>query len=356
MSKQGRSKECTQGLWPSNQLFLLLATLSIVFVVLKLAEGLVVPFLISIAIAILLSPLFTYLETLRIPKPVSLILITIVSLLPIVAIGGFVGNEFNDFAKNYQSIEKQFDGWLLYASHFFQNIGIDVSQESIKDALGKANFGGLLQQLVTKTGNQFSNIFLIFFTVAFLLMESQFFYNKLLKITHDRGEDIEGKMVMLEKIKTYFLIKMKTSLVTGIWAFIVLWFYDVDYALLWATLAFFLNFVPVIGSIIAAIPPIVIALLDQGTGTALWVAAWYVAINMVVGNILEPKIMGKGLGLSATTVFLSMTFWGWMFGPAGMILSVPLTMAMQFLFEQYDETRWVSLILSDYEKEKTWQK
>jgi len=356
MSEQGHTKEQREGLWPINQLFLLLATMSIVFVVLKQAEDLVVPFLISIAIAILLSPLFTYLEKLRIPKSVSLVLITVVSLLPVVAIGGFVGNEFDDFAKNYQSIEKQFDEWLVYLSHFFQNMGIDVTQESIKDALGKANFGGMIQQLVTKTGNQFSNIFLIFFTVAFLLMESRFFYNKLLKITRSRGEDIKGTMVMLEKIKTYFLIKMKTSLVTGIWAFAVLWFYDVDYALLWATLAFFLNFVPVIGSIIAAIPPIVIALLDQGSGTALWVAVWYMIINMIVGNILEPKIMGKGLGLSATTVFLSMTFWGWMFGPAGMILSVPLTMVMQFLFEQYDETRWVSLMLSDYEKEDTWQK
>jgi len=86
--------------------------------------------------------------------------------------------------------------------------------------------------------------------------------------------------------------------------------------------------------------------------TALWIAIWYMIINTVVGNILEPRIMGKGLGISALVIFLSMTFWGWIFGPTGMILSVPLTMVIQFLFEQYRETKWIALLLSDYEKDK----
>ena len=82
----------------------------------------------------------------------------------------------------------------------------------------------------------------------------------------------------------------------------------------------------------------------------------FVIINMVIGNILEPRIMGKGLGLSAVVIFLSMTFWGWIFGPAGMMLSVPLTMGLQFLFAQYQETKWVAFMLSDYEKEIIIQK
>ena len=89
-------------------------------------------------------------------------------------------------------------------------------------------------------------------------------------------------------------------------------------------------------------------MMDQGMMTALWVGLWYMTINMVIGNILEPRIMGKGLGLSALIIFLSMTLWGWVLGPTGMILSVPLTMAMQFLFAQYKETEWIALMLSDY--------
>ena len=93
-------------------------------------------------------------------------------------------------------------------------------------------------------------------------------------------------------------------------------------------------------------------MISHGIGTTLWVALWYIIINMVVGNILEPKIMGKGLGLSALVIFLSMTFWGWVFGPTGMILSVPLTMIVQCLFEQFRETEWIALLLSDYKQEK----
>ncbi len=157
-------------------------------------------------------------------------------------------------------------------------------------------------------------------------------------------------MLIVAKIKSYFMIKVKTSLLTALW---VLWYYDISYLYLWVTLVFFLNFISVICSIIAAVPAIVMAGIDQGAMTAFWVAGWYALINLVVGNILEPRIMGKGLGLYALVVFLSMTFWGWVFGPAGMILSVPLTMVVQFIFGQYEETKWVSLFLSDYEGEKS---
>ena len=168
----------------------------------------------------------------------------------------------------------------------------------------------------------------------------------------ENKRDVDAWMHIITKIQSYFLIKVKTSFLTAIWVLGVLWYYDVSYALLWSILVFFLNFVPVIGSILAAIPAIVMAGIDHDMVTAFWVASWYAVINMVIGNILEPKIMGKGLGLSALVIFLSMTFWGWVFGPAGMILSVPLTMVFQFMFEQYDETRWVALFLSDYEEEK----
>ena len=106
-----------------------------------------------------------------------------------------------------------------------------------------------------------------------------------------------------------------------------------------------------IGSIFAAIPPIVLALMDQGMMTAVWITLWYMTINIIIGNMLEPRIMGKGLGLSALVIFLSMTLWGWILGPAGMILSVPLTMTMQFFFSQYEETEWITLMLSDYERD-----
>jgi len=342
-------KQTAQESWPINQLLIFSTMLSLIIVILKFASDLIVPLLISIALAIVLSPLLSYLGKKHIPRVLSILFIIAVVLLPAIIVGGYIGEEVKDFSSNYQEINQQFNESIAKFTHFINGFGFEVKQSDINKILEKNNLGGIVKNLVSQAGTQFSNIFLIFFTVVFMLVESGFFYNKLIKICRENGHDIKEWMHIIEKIKSYFLIKVKTSLVTALWVLAVLWYYDISYFYLWASLAFFFNFIPVIGSILAAIPAIAMALIGQNLITALWVTVWYLIINTIVGNILEPKIMGKGLGLSALVIFLSMTFWGWVFGPAGMILSVPLTMVTQFLFSQYDETKWIALLLSDYE-------
>ena len=146
-------------------------------------------------------------------------------------------------------------------------------------------------------------------------------------------------------INRYMVIKTITSLSTGIVIGIWLWFLGVDYALLWALLAFLLNFVPNIGSIIAAIPAVLLALVQFGVGKALMTALGYVAVNVIIGSLIEPRFMGRGLGLSTLVVFLSLVFWGWVLGPVGMLLSVPLTMILKIALESNDDTLWIAVIL-----------
>jgi len=344
-------KQFKQEAWPINQVFIFTATSLITLFLLKAASDIVVPFLISISVAIVLSPLFTYLESKHIPKGASLVVVILLSLLPIVLFGGYVADEAKAFAANYQTIKASFLQSIQSFANHLNHLGISVNEAKIKAVLEKSNIGEILKNLATQANNQFSNLFLIFFMVAFMLMESKYFYDKMLRIANAYNVDSHLFIEILEKIKSYFIIKVKTSLVTAVWVLAVLWFYDIPYFFMWAVLAFFLNFIPVIGSILAAIPAVALALLDYGLMTTVWVAMWYLIINMVIGNILEPKIMGKGLGLSALVIFLSMTFWGWIFGPTGMILSVPLTMIIQYLFDQYKETQWIALLLSDYKKE-----
>jgi len=351
MRKQHREES-----WQINQIFIFTATTLITLYLLKGASVVITPFLLSVAIAIILSPLFNYLESKHIPRAVSLVVVILLSLLPIVFLGGLVVDEAREFAENYQSIKAE---WIANASKFldyFQHFGID--KEKIAAILQKSNLGFVVKNLVDQTKNQFSNLFMIFFMVAFMLMESNNFHNKMLKITTDYHVDSDPLIGLHEKIKSYFLIKVKTSLLTALSVLALLWFFDISYYYMWAVLAFFMNFIPVIGSILAAIPAIAFALVDHGLMTMLWVAIGYLTINIIIGNILEPKIMGKGLGLSALIIFLSMTFWGWLFGPTGMILSVPLTMGMQYLFSQYRETQWIALLLSDYKPRRgqLWQK
>ena len=142
-------------------------------------------------------------------------------------------------------------------------------------------------------------------------------------------------------------IKTGTSLGTGIIATIWLTIIGVDYTLLWGFLTFLFNNVPTIGSIIAAVPPTLLALIQLGFFSAVITLIGYVLINLTIGSFLEPRLMGKGLGISTLVVFLSLIFWGWVFGPIGMVLSVPLTMTIKIALSNFEKTEWVSTLMDD---------
>jgi predicted PurR-regulated permease PerM len=148
-----------------------------------------------------------------------------------------------------------------------------------------------------------------------------------------------------ESVNRYLALKTLFSLLTGVAIWIWLSILGVDFSLLWGLVAFLLNFVPNIGSIIAAIPAVLLALIQLGMGSALLASLGYVVVNVVVGSIIEPKFMGRGLGLSTLVVFLSLVFWGWVLGPVGMVLSVPLTMIVKIALESHEDTSWIAIIL-----------
>ena len=149
----------------------------------------------------------------------------------------------------------------------------------------------------------------------------------------------------LNDVKQYMAIKTWVSLATGVLAAAWTAVLGVDYPLLWGLLAFALNYVPNIGSIIAAVPAVLLALVQLGLFEALMTAGGYVAVNLVMGNVVEPRFMGRGLGLSTLVVFLSLLFWGWVLGPVGMLLSVPLTITAKIALDSRKETRWIAILL-----------
>jgi predicted PurR-regulated permease PerM len=140
-------------------------------------------------------------------------------------------------------------------------------------------------------------------------------------------------------IKT--LISLATGLLIGIWLTVL----GVDFPILWGFLAFLLNFVPSIGSSVAAIPAVLLAFIQLGMGRALMAAAGYMAVNFILDNIIETKLMGKKLGLSTLVVFLSLIFWGSLLGPVGMVLCIPLTMTLKFACQNYKDTQWIAVLL-----------
>jgi predicted PurR-regulated permease PerM len=183
--------------------------------------------------------------------------------------------------------------------------------------------------------------------VAFLLAEAGSLVSKLREISHDPNDAIARIEGINRGINKYFSIKIAVSFLTGVLVYTLLWVVGVDHPALWAFLAFLLNFVPNIGSFLAAIPAILLALVqpELGGGSALVVAVGFALINIVIGSVLEPRIMGRGLDLSNLVVFLSLLFWGWVLGPVGMLLSVPLTVAAKIILEAFPEGRPIARIL-----------
>jgi predicted PurR-regulated permease PerM len=194
-------------------------------------------------------------------------------------------------------------------------------------------------------GKVLTNAFFILLTVIFILLEASGFPDKLHVALVDPDKSFNYLDKTIHNVQRYMAIKTWVSLATGVIIAVWLTILGVDYPLLWGMLAFLLNYVPSIGSIIAAVPAVLLALIQLGTGSALLTGLGYVVVNVVIGSVIEPKIMGRGLGLSTLVVFLSLVFWGWVFGPVGMLLSVPLTMAVKIALDSNEDTRWIAILL-----------
>jgi len=177
------------------------------------------------------------------------------------------------------------------------------------------------------------------------LLEVSSFPQKLRAVLGDPKQVFPQFTHFANDMKRYMVIKTLISLATGILIAFWLFILGVDYPILWGFLAFLLNYIPNIGSIVAAIPAVVLAIIQLGFGSAVLVAAGYIVVNFVIGNVIEPRLMGRKLRLSTLVVFLSLIFWGGLLGLVGAILSVPLTMALKFAFESSESTRWIAVLL-----------
>jgi predicted PurR-regulated permease PerM len=189
------------------------------------------------------------------------------------------------------------------------------------------------------------NTFLTFLIILFTLTELKSFPVKAKAILSGSDESISYFSTILKNIRHYLGIKTLVCLSTGILIYIAMLIIGVDYPLLWALIAGLMNYIPNIGSIIAAVPAVLMALVQFGLGGALWTLGSFLLVNNILGNFIEPKIMGKGLGLSTLVVFLSLLFWGFILGTMGMFLSVPLTMTIKIILEQNERTRWIAILL-----------
>jgi predicted PurR-regulated permease PerM len=230
------------------------------------------------------------------------------------------------------SIFATLDGW-----------NIDIPKKDFMDIFQSSRVMRYIAHTLKSLGSLLTHSFMIILTVTFMLMEISQFTTKLQQTNSNTLAEVAK---INDKIKHYILIKALTSAATGIMIAIILKIMGIHYAVLWGLLAFVLNFIPNIGSIIASVPALLMAIVQYDFTMVVGVGIVYLIVNIAIGSILEPRILGRGLGLSPLIIFLSLIFWGWILGPIGMLLSVPLTIMMKIALDTQPNTKWVATLLS----------
>lgn len=313
---------------------------------LQMAKALLVPFLVAAFLALITVRPMLWMQSKRVPAIVAALAIVSVIMSILAVLGAIVGTSIADFTTALPSYQQRLDGIIQGALRFIaaRIDGID-SLQSVSDMIDPGWAMGLAASILNGLKDVLTNVFLIFFTIIFILLEASTAGTKV-RAAFGRGtESLRRPRIFLSNLGRYLGIKTVVSLATGLLAGLLTWAIGVDFPLLWAMLAFLLNYVPTIGSIIAAVPAVLLALVQLGPGEASATALGFIAINVVFGNFLEPRLMGYGVGISPLIVFVGLVFWGFIFGPVGMLLSVPLTMTLKLGLENDARTRWIAILI-----------
>ncbi len=337
----------------------LVATAAIVVILagIKLSVEIVIPFLLSLFIAIICSPIIKFMTDRKIPLWLAITLLFILFVLAFFFLAGLINSTVREFTASIPQYKVLLAERITTVVQLAQqwNLPITISREQILEQFDPSIIMNFVSRLLLGFSGVVTNIFVLLLVVVFMLFEAPTAKHKL-AVALKGNKDIQAEENQINRVLqgviNYLGVKTIVSLLTGICIWILLEIAGVQYAVLWATLSFLLNYIPNIGSIIAGVPIVVQAFLLNGFSVGIGVSVGVIAINMVIGNILEPRMMGRTLGLSTLVVFLSLLFWGWLLGTVGMLLSVPLTMALKIALESSPRTIRYAGLLGDVPEEQ----
>lgn len=321
-----------------------LAAIMVLIAGMHVAASLFVLVLLAVFIAIVCLPALHFLMRHNFPPVMAVFTVTAGLLLASVLVGMFAGSSVADFSQNLPMYQQRLQAQMASFLVWVDSHGIHLSNQMLLQQLDPSMAMGVAGKMLAGFGNALANIFLIILAVIFLMFEAIALPHKW-KVMGEHAPQTEQFSSFLHSVHQYLVIKTWVSLATGGLVSLMLYSMGVDYALLWGLLAFLFNYVPSIGSIIAAVPAVLLALVQLGADVALYVGLGYLCINIVIGNVIEPRFMGRGVGLSTLVVFLSLVVWGWVLGPVGMLLSVPLTMILKLALESNPHTSWIAVLI-----------
>lgn len=329
------------------------AALVVIIAGLKIARPVLVPFTVSVFFATLAAPAVFYLRRRKFPVAIA---VTVVTLAAVLLFGGLfwvIGGSLNAFVRAAPEYQQRFSDLVLLVTHQLELWGIEATPESVYALVQPGFFAGLVAGTLSSLADILADTFLVVLMTIFVLFEAIVLPKKIRAALSDPNADLSQGLRVVSRIKAYVVVKTLLSLATGVVIWLLLLLLGVDFALLWGLLAFLFNFIPNIGSVLAAIPAVFVALLQQGVGGAIATAAVFLIVNTVIGNIVEPRAMGKSMNLSALVVFVSLVFWGWLWGGIGMLLSVPLTMAVRIMLDGNETSRPFAILMAGANTDST---
>ena len=354
------------------RLLMVCASLVIVIAGLREVKLIALPLLIAIFLCVLSSPVFVWLLRHKIPKFFAVVAIILLNLTVFAAMTALIGGSLSAFSNSLPTYQKRAEVKARSTLEWLGNMGVDISgfewlqergqveplpplmiptkpenpTETQEGFIQLESVVGVIGSTLWGVATLFTTGLLVVLMMVFILFEAASLPRKLELALGWTPVAMERMSKAQTEVQRYLVYKTLISLATGLLVGCWVWALGINFPLLWGVLAFAFNYIPSLGSIIAAVPAVFLAWIDHGTGTAVLVGLGYLAVNLTLGQFLEPHLMGRRLGISTLVVFLSLVFWGWLWGPIGMLLSVPLTMILRIGLENTQDLRWLARLIA----------
>ncbi len=318
------------------------ASTIIIVVGLVQMRSILAPFLFALLVAIAGALPLQWLQQRKVPGPIAALLVAALFAGVLFLLGTLTVQSFESLAQEVPKYRADAEAFFAQVQTRLNAYGYELPSRlsHIDERMAMGLAGGALQGFA----RSFSSLATAVVILVFLLLEATDYRVKF-RAALSGTVDVGRLEKVTDDVQRYLFVKTITSGLTGLLIGLVCYLLNVEFAVLWGLMAFVLNYIPVVGSIVAAIPAILLSLITQPFLTATLLAVGYILVNTAVSNFLEPTLMGRHLGLSPLIVFMSLVFWGWAWGPIGMFLSVPITMLVKILLENSDDLRWVAILM-----------
>jgi AI-2 transport protein TqsA len=295
-----------------------------------------------VVLALLCSPVYSWLLR-RLPTGLALVVTLVILLILFVGLFFILGASIARFTERVGFYTSQLNGQVNSLETLLESLGL--SNVNLQDVVKPSALADALSAVLSGISAFLSNLFLILFIMLFLLGEGPAMMNRLRASVSEDNQQVARLTSVGQNIVLQYGLRAIVNLVTGAGVTILFLVLGVDFALMWGILTFFLSFVPYIGLVLAVTPGVVLALAEFGVTRAVLAIVGVVVINILAENVLSPMMMGRGLNISPTVVFLSFVFWTWLLGGAGALLALPLTLFVAVIFATFPETRWLASVM-----------